>query len=145
MAVSVNEYRCQGRVGKDPIIKYTRNEMKMAKFSIVTSSRYMNKQGEWVDGKPYWHNFVAFAEHADAAEAHIRKGKQLWAIKAEHSPSEYTDREGNKRMGDGFIVRGLAYGDAKKDFKELDWGYMYGARDEEEYDDGDDDDEEPPF
>lgn len=61
-----------GRVGKDPEIRHTDNS-KVAKFSMATSERWKDKQGEQKEDTT-WHNVVVWGKLADVVESWVKKG-----------------------------------------------------------------------
>ena len=61
-----------GRVGKDPEIRST-DKSKVAKFSLATSEKWKNKQGE-KEEETTWHNVVIWGKLADVVETWVKKG-----------------------------------------------------------------------
>ena len=59
MARGVNKVILIGNLGKDPEVKYTHGGMAVASFSLATTERAKDKEGNWQD-KTEWHNLVAF-------------------------------------------------------------------------------------
>ena len=49
MAKSVNKVILLGNLGKDPEVKYTPSGMAVARFSIATTERIKDKEGNWQD------------------------------------------------------------------------------------------------
>jgi single-strand DNA-binding protein len=64
-----------GRVGKDPEIRQTDNS-KVAKFSMATSEKWKDKQGEQKEDTT-WHNVVVWGKLADVVESWVKKGMLL--------------------------------------------------------------------
>jgi single-strand DNA-binding protein len=66
-----------GNVGKEPEIRIT-EKSKIVKFTLATSERYKDKDGEYKD-KTQWHNIVMFLKKEnDAVEKYIKKGIKLY-------------------------------------------------------------------
>ena len=59
MAKSVNKVILLGNVGKDPEIRSTGGGTMVANFTLATSDRFQDAQGNWQD-RTEWHNLVAF-------------------------------------------------------------------------------------
>lgn len=74
--MSVNRAILLGRVGKDVEVKEV-GGVKCAAFTIATSERYKDKNGE-VKENTEWHNIVAWRTTADICERFVRKGDQVY-------------------------------------------------------------------
>jgi len=85
---SLNRVTLIGRLGKDPELRYTRNQTPFARFSLATSETFT------VDGerreKTEWHNLVVWGKQAEIAGRYLKKGKQIYA----EGRIEYRDFEG---------------------------------------------------
>lgn len=93
--MSVNKVILVGNLGKDPELRYTPSGVAVATFSLATSERYKDKNGEWVD-KTEWHNVVAWRQLAEICGKFLHKGKQVY-IEGKLQTRSYDDRDGNKR------------------------------------------------
>jgi len=85
----MNNVTLLGRIGKDA----ERIGEKGARFSVATSERYKNKDGEWVEGTE-WHS-VVYWNASDALLPHLSKGQQV-AVEGsihyrKHEDKYYTD------------------------------------------------------
>ena len=67
----------------------------MANFSIATSERYKDKNGNPVY-KTEWHNIVMWRGLADIAEKYLKKGSQVF-IEGKLRTRSWDDQNGNKR------------------------------------------------
>lgn len=74
--MSVNKVFILGRVGKDVEVKEV-GGVKCAAFTIATSERYKDKNGE-VKENTEWHNIVAWRTTADICERFVHKGDQVY-------------------------------------------------------------------
>ncbi len=91
--MSVNRAILVGRVGKDA--ELVGNETKVAKFSLATSERYKDKQGEKVE-QTEWHNVVLFGGMAESLWKYLTKGTQIF-LEGKIQTKNYEDKDGNKR------------------------------------------------
>ena len=105
--MSVNKVILVGRVGKDPESKQTNNGSTVCKFSVATSERYTDKQGQKQD-KTEWHNVVCFGKLADIAARYIRKGKQVY-VEGKITTRSWEDNDGNKRYATDIQCRDLTF------------------------------------
>ena len=83
-----------GRVGKDPDIKKFDNGGQIASFSLATTARWKNKEGEKQE-RTEWHNIVISGKLSDIAAKYINKGNQV-LIEGEIRYREY-EKEGEKK------------------------------------------------
>lgn len=81
MSKSVNQVILIGNVGKEPEIKVFDNGIKVATFSVATSTGgYKKQDGTDVPEKTSWHNIVAWRGLADVSEKFIHKGDKITVI-----------------------------------------------------------------
>lgn len=91
----VNKVILVGNLGSDPETKTIESGAKVANFSIATSERYKDKNGNQVD-KTEWHNIVMWRGLADIAEKYLKKGAQVF-IEGKLRTRTWDDQNGNKR------------------------------------------------
>lgn len=77
MSKGMNKAFLLGNVGKDPEIRATAGGMIVASFSLATTDRQKDVQGNWAD-KTEWHNLVAFSRRAEIVRDYVHKGSQLF-------------------------------------------------------------------
>jgi len=93
---NMNKLIISGNVGKDPEILETRNGGKLAKFSVATSERWKNKEGEQQE-ETVWHNVVVFNKGlVSLCEMYVTKGMRL-IVEGKQVNRKYEDKEGNAR------------------------------------------------
>lgn len=81
MSKSVNQCLIIGNVGKEPEIRVFDNGIKVATFSVATSTGgYKKQDGTDVPEKTSWHNIVAWRGLADISEKFIHKGDKITVI-----------------------------------------------------------------
>ena len=93
--MSVNKVILVGNLGKDPELRYTPSGTAVCTFSLATTEKFKNKQGEQQD-RTEWHNIVAWAGLAEICGKYLNKGKQVY-IEGRIQSRSYDDRDGNKR------------------------------------------------
>ena len=93
--MSVNKVILVGNLGKDPELRYTSSGTAVATFSLATSERYKDKNGDQQE-KTEWHNVVAWRNLAEICGKYLHKGKQVY-IEGRIQTRSYDDRDGNKR------------------------------------------------
>jgi single-strand DNA-binding protein len=104
---SLNKVQLIGRLGKDPEIRYTNDNIAVAKLAIATSETYKDKTGAKQDITE-WHNVVCWRNLAEIAEKYLTKGKLIY-IEGKLRTRNWEDKEGIKRyitevIADNFIM-----------------------------------------
>lgn len=92
---TVNKAFLIGYVGADPEVRTTKNDKKVANFSVATTESWQDNEGEWQD-KTTWHNVVAWAGWAEWAEKNIKKGSYV-RVEGPIQKQSYEDKEGVER------------------------------------------------
>jgi single-strand DNA-binding protein len=96
MAKSVNKVILLGNVGKDPEVKFLPSGQAVANFSIATSERFKDKQGEWQE-RTEWHNLVAYARLAEIIRDYVKKGSKLYA-EGRLTTRSWDDKDSGKKV-----------------------------------------------
>jgi single-strand DNA-binding protein len=96
MGKSVNKTILLGNVGKDPEIRSTNGGALVANFSLATSERYKDKQGE-VQEQTEWHNLVAYARGAEIVRDYVKKGSKLY-VEGKIRTRSWDDKETGKKV-----------------------------------------------
>lgn len=73
---SLNKVTLIGRLGKDPELRYTKDQTPFARFSLATSETFTS--GGEKREKTEWHNLVVWGRQAEIAGRYLRKGKQIY-------------------------------------------------------------------
>jgi single-strand DNA-binding protein len=105
MAKSVNKVILVGNVGKDPEIKVAGSGASIATFSLATSDRTKDQQGNWTD-RTEWHSLVAFQRTAEIVRDYVKKGAKLY-IEGRIQTRSWDDKDGQKKYRTEIIVNDL--------------------------------------
>jgi len=107
MAKSVNKVILLGNVGKDPEIRSTPGGTMVANFTLATTDRQKDQQGNWQD-KTEWHNLVAFTRTAEIIRDYVKKGSKLY-VEGKIQTRSWDDKEsGQKRYRTEIIVNDIS-------------------------------------
>jgi single-strand DNA-binding protein len=107
MAKSVNKVILLGNVGKDPEIRSTPGGVIVANFSLATSDRFQDAQGNWQD-RTEWHNLVTFKRTAEIVRDYVKKGTKLY-VEGKLQTRSWDDKEsGQKRYKTEIVVFDLS-------------------------------------
>ena len=114
MAKSVNKVILLGNVGKDPEIRSTGGGTMVANFSLATSDRFQDAQGNWQD-RTEWHYLVAFKRLAEIVRDYVKKGSKLY-IEGKIQTRSWEDKDTKaKRYRTEIIVNDLSLLSARED------------------------------
>ena len=114
MARGVNKVILLGNLGKDPEVKYSQSGMAVARFSLATTERAKDKDGNWQD-KTEWHNLVAFGRTAEVAGEYLKKGRTVY-IEGALRTSSWDDKEsGQKKYKTEVIINDLVMVGGQRD------------------------------
>jgi len=106
MSKSLNQAILIGHVGKDPDVRTLDGGIKVATFSLATSTGgYKKQDGTDVPEKVQWHNIVCWRSLADLCEKFVRKGDRL-TILGTIGYREY-EKDGQKRYATDIIAYDL--------------------------------------
>ncbi|MFH2143091.1 MAG: single-stranded DNA-binding protein [Bacteroidota bacterium] len=114
--MSVNKVILVGNVGKDPEVKYLDGGVGVAKFSLATTERYKNKNGEQVSTTE-WHNIVVWRGLSKVVEDYVKKGTLLY-IEGKITNRSWDDKDGNKRYITEIVADNLQLLSKKSDNQE---------------------------
>jgi single-strand DNA-binding protein len=115
MAKSVNKALLLGYVGKAPEIRSTAGGTLAASFSLATTERQEDRQGNWTD-KTEWHNLVAYGRTAEIVRDYVNKGTHLFA-QGKIQTRSWDDKEsGQKKYRSEIVVFDLTLlGDSRRE------------------------------
>jgi single-strand DNA-binding protein len=95
MARSLNKAMLIGNTGADPEVRTVPNGGRVAQFSLATSRRWNDRNGEPQE-KTEWHRVVAWDKPfnlADVVEKYVKKGDRLY-VEGEIEYRQYQDKDG---------------------------------------------------
>ena len=114
MAKSVNKVFLLGNVGKDPEIRSTGGGTLVANFTLATSDRQKDAQGNWQD-RTEWHNLVAFTRLAEIVRDYVKKGSKLY-VEGKIQTRSWDDKEtGAKSYRTEIIVNDISLLSGRED------------------------------
>lgn len=101
---SVNKVILLGHLGKDPESRAMTSGDKIVSFSLATSERWKNKDGEKQE-KTEWHNIVIFNPNiAKIAEAYLHKGSKVY-LEGSLQTRKWTDKNGNDKYTTEVVIQ----------------------------------------
>lgn len=92
---SLNKVMLLGRLGRDPEVRYTSSGKAVATFTLATSYRWRNQDGNDQESTE-WHRIVAWGRLGEICGEFLSKGKQVY-LEGRIQSREWEDQDGNKR------------------------------------------------
>lgn len=111
--MSVNRVILVGNLGKDPEIRNLEGGAKVASFSLATTEKYTNKNGEKVD-QTEWHNVQVWGKLADIVEQWMKKGQMVY-IEGRLRTRSWEDKDKIKRYSTEILADNIKMLGGKRD------------------------------
>lgn len=102
-----------GNLGKDPEVRFTSNGKAVAKFSVATSERWTDPDGNKQE-RTEWHNVVVWGKQAETCGQYLSKGRQVF-IEGSVRSRQYDDKDGNKKYITEIVARDVRFLGSKGD------------------------------
>ena len=103
----VNKAIIVGNLGRDPEVRFTQDGRAVARFSVATTERWTDQQGQRQE-RTEWHNIVVWGKQAETCGQYLSKGRQVFVEGSIRSRS-YDDKDGNKRYITEIIARDVRF------------------------------------
>ena len=92
----VNKVTLVGRLGKDPEARQFESNAKLVNFTMATTERYKDREGNKVE-QTEWHNVAVWRKGlADVAEQYLKKGTLIY-LEGRLRTRKWDDKDGNTR------------------------------------------------
>jgi len=89
MSRDINRIMLLGRLGTDPILRFTKNGTPVANFNLATESYSKTKN----EGETTWHRIVTWGKPAERANEELKKGMSVF-LEGGIKVRKYQDEEG---------------------------------------------------
>jgi single-strand DNA-binding protein len=109
----VNKVILIGNVGKDPEFNKLEGDVSIAKFTLATTERYRDRNGESKE-QTEWHNIIAWRQLADICQKYIHKGSPIY-VEGKIRTTSWTDKDNNKRYRTEIVAENITLLDRKHD------------------------------
>ena len=112
---TINKVILIGNVSKDPFVRTTGGDKKVATFTVATNRYYKNTAGESVSEAEYT-NCVAWGPLAERAEKSLVKGKLVY-IEGRLKTRVFDKEDGTKLHKTEVVISQLIFLSKKEDFE----------------------------
>lgn len=109
--MGVNKVILLGNLGKDPELRYSSQQFPIGSFSLATSERRKDQNGEWKDAVE-WHNIVVLGKQAENCNKFLKKGSQAY-IEGKIRTRKWQDKEGKDRYTTEIVADSVQFVGAK--------------------------------
>ena len=107
----VNKVILIGRLGKDPELRKTNSGSSVCSFSLATSEKFTDKQGQQQE-QTEWHNVVAWNKQAETMSQYLQKGSSVY-IEGKLKTQSWEDN-GAKKYRTEVLVQSFQFLDSKQ-------------------------------
>ena len=114
--VGINKVILIGNLGKDPELRYTPNSRPVATFSLATTERWKDKEGQ-LQERTEWHNIVTWGRQAEICKEYLKKGSSVY-VEGRIQHRSYDDKDGNKKYITEIVARSVIMLGKKGEVKE---------------------------
>ena len=99
----INKVILIGNLGADPEIKFTQNGAPVATFTVATTEKWKDKDGQ-VQEQTEWHRIVAWQRLAEICGEYLAKGSRVY-IEGKLQTRKWKDQSGNDRYTTEIVAR----------------------------------------
>lgn len=103
----VNKVILIGNLGKDPELRYTPGGQATASFSLATTERWNDKNGQKRE-RTEWHNIVAWGKLAELVNQYLKKGRSAY-VEGRINYRSWDDRDGNKKYRTEIVANQIQF------------------------------------
>jgi single-strand DNA-binding protein len=105
--LGVNKVILIGNLGKDPELRYTPGGQATASFSLATTERWNDKNGQRQE-RTEWHNIVAWGKLAELVNQYLKKGRSAY-VEGRINYRSWDDRDGNKKYRTEIVANQIQF------------------------------------
>lgn len=103
----INKVILIGNLGADPDIKRIQDGTPVATFSVATSDRWKDKDGQMQE-QTEWHRIVAWRRLAEVCGEYLHKGSKVY-IEGKLQTRKWQDKDGHDRWTTEVIARDVQF------------------------------------
>ncbi len=102
MAGYLNKVQIIGNLGKDPEIRYTKDNKAIANITVATTESWKDKSGQ-KQSKTEWHRIVAYSPLAEISGKYLKKGDPVY-FEGKLQTRKWTDKAGKDNYTTEILV-----------------------------------------
>ena len=101
-----------GYLGRDPEVKYSQQGTAIAQFSVASTERWKNREGE-LQEQTEWFSVKTFGRRAEVVGEHLRRGSHIYVEGRKRTESWDDEQTGAKHYRDLVYVDRIEFLDVK--------------------------------
>ncbi|NLW32277.1 MAG: single-stranded DNA-binding protein [Fibrobacter sp.] len=105
--IGINKAILIGNLGKDPELRYTPAGQPVASFTLATTERWTDRNGQRQD-RTEWHNIVAWGKLAELVNQYLKKGRSAY-VEGRITTRSWDDRDGNKKYRTEIVANQIQF------------------------------------
>jgi single-strand DNA-binding protein len=107
----MNKVILRGRLGKEPEKKELSSGQSVTNFSLATSEKYKDKDGNKQESTE-WHRIVVWAKLADLCAQYLKKGSNV-LVEGRLQTRSWEDKDGQKKYSTEIVATNVEFLDSK--------------------------------
>lgn len=113
----LNEVNLIGRLGADPDVRYTRDNICVVSFSLGTNQVWTDKNTNQPQSRTEWHRCVVYRRLAEVVSERLGKGDRVY-VKGHLVTRKWRAQDGSDRYTTEVIVDDINFLDIKRNSKQ---------------------------
>ena len=101
----VNKVQLIGRLGRDPEVRATQENVAFARFSLATDSHWTDRNGE-KQSRAEWHNVLAWGRLTEICGEYLRKGRLVF-VEGRLQTRSWEDEAGQRHSRTEVVIHDL--------------------------------------
>ncbi|MBP7937564.1 MAG: single-stranded DNA-binding protein [Phycisphaerae bacterium] len=101
----VNKVQLIGRLGRDPEVRATQENVAFARFSLATDSHWTDRNGDR-QSRAEWHNVLAWGRLAEICGEYLRKGRLVF-VEGRLQTRSWEDEAGQRHSRTEVVIHDL--------------------------------------
>lgn len=103
--IGLNKAQVIGFLGDNPTVQYLPNGQCVASFSLASTEKWKDKDGNNPQEVTDWHRVVCWGKTAEIAGEYLRKGSRCF-VEGKMKTRKWTDNQGVERWSTEVVVQG---------------------------------------
>lgn len=104
---TVNKVILLGRLGTNPELRYTPNQIAVCTLRLATNDRRKGADGEWAEHTE-WHNVTVYGKTAENCAQYLQKGRLAY-VEGRIQTRKYQDQEGKDKYWTEIIANTVQF------------------------------------
>ena len=101
----VNKVQLIGRLGRDPEVRATQENVAFARFSLATDTHWTDRNGE-KQSRAEWHNVLAWGRLTEICGEYLRKGRLVF-VEGRLQTRSWEDEAGQRHSRTEVVIHDL--------------------------------------